>query len=62
MNYDRAGPVIVNTLAVVAFDDTGSACLYTSAAVHLVADLQGYFPADACDDVADVRMLDTRLR
>ena len=59
VNYDRAGPVIVNTLTVVAFDADGSACLYTSVGVHLVADLQGYF-ADGTFQAVAARLVDTR--
>lgn len=62
LNYDRAGFVIVNGLTTVPFGADGRACVFAHTAVHVVADLQGYFTPGAFDDVADVRLLDTRLR
>ena len=47
-------------LAVVRFDASGSACIFTSVATHVLADLQGYLADGAIDDVDDVRLLDTR--
>jgi hypothetical protein len=49
-------------VAFVHFDGIGTACLFTQAGTHLVADLQGYLAAGAFDDIADVRVLDTRIR
>jgi len=47
-------------LALVRFDDAGSACIYNRTAMHVIADLQGYLAANAVDDVPDRRLLDTR--
>ncbi len=60
VNFDRPG-AIVNGLATVRFDGSGTACIYLQASTHVVVDLQGYFAAAAFDDVADQRLLDTRL-
>ena len=60
VNFDRAG-AIVNGLATVPFDNNGTACVYIQASTHVVVDLQGYFDTAAFDDVADQRLLDTRL-
>lgn len=60
VNFDRPN-AIVNGLATVQFDANGTACVYTQASTHVVVDLQGYFSAAAFDDVADQRLLDTRL-
>jgi dienelactone hydrolase len=54
-NQTRAG------LAIVHFDNDGEACLFNQTSTHLVADLQGYFATGAVDDVADVRLADTRI-
>lgn len=59
LNADAAGQ-IRSGLSIVRFDSTGTACLYTNRATHLVADLQGYLVAGALDDVVDERLLDTR--
>lgn len=59
LNVDAAGKTVA-ALAFVRFDADGEACLYTSAASHLIADVQGYLAPDAFDDVADDRLLDTR--
>jgi hypothetical protein len=59
LNYDRPG-VVVAGLATARFDATGAACVYTDQPSHLVVDLQGYFEVGAFDDIADVRVLDTR--
>lgn len=59
LNADAAGQ-IRSGLAVVRFDGSGRACLFNQQATHLVADLQGWFAPGAFDDVADVRLLDTR--
>ncbi len=60
VNADRADQTIAN-LAFVRFGPGGTSCLFTSAAAHLVADVQGYLAAGSFDDVADTRLLDTRL-
>ncbi len=60
LNFDRAG-MTVSALTFVRFDDRGAACVFTSAATHVVADEQGYLADDAFDDVADERLVDTRL-
>jgi acetyl esterase/lipase len=59
LNADAAGQ-IRSGLAVVRFDGSGRACLFNQRATHLVADLQGWFAPGAFDDVADIRLLDTR--
>ncbi len=59
VNADAAGQTRAG-LALVAFDGAGTACLYSLGTTHLVADLQSYVAASAVDDVADVRLLDTR--
>ena len=51
----------VSGLAIVHFDNSGNACLFTSASTHLIADLQGYLTAGSFDDTAAERLLDTRL-
>jgi hypothetical protein len=58
---DRAGQTVAG-LAFVRFDPQGRACLFNQRATHLVADLQGYLADGAFDDLADVRLLDTRTR
>ncbi len=60
LNFDRAG-MTVSALTFVRFDASGTACLFTSAGAHLVADVQGYLGIGAFDDVDDVRLVDTRL-
>ena len=60
LNADRPGETRAG-LAIVHFDSAGEACLYNQSPTHLVADLQGYFTDGALDDVADVRLLDTRI-
>ncbi len=59
VNYDRAGATS-NGLTTVEFGADGTACVYTLAPAHLVADLQGYFVGDAFEDIPDRRLLDTR--
>lgn len=59
VNYE-AGAGDVAGLATVAFDEDGTACIFSSATTHLVIDLQGYFVDGAFDDIADIRVLDTR--
>ncbi len=61
INYDRPGATS-NGLTTVEFGADGRACVFTLAAAHIVADLQGYFVGDAFADVADTRLLDSRLR
>ena len=61
LNIDAVGQTIAG-VAFVHFDGSGTACLFTQAGTHLVADLQGYLAAGAFDDIADVRVLDTRIR
>ncbi len=59
VNADAAGEIRAG-LAVVAFDASGRTCVYDQTRTHLVVDLQGTFAPGALDDVADVRLLDTR--
>jgi hypothetical protein len=59
LNYD-AGATIAN-LTTVALDANGAVCLYTMAGAHLIADVDGYYPAGtAFHGTAPVRLLDTR--
>ena len=59
LNFDRAG-MTVSALTFIDFDDRGAACVFTSAATHVVADVQGYLAEDAFDDIDDERLVDTR--
>lgn len=59
VNADRAGQNVSN-LAIVEFDADGRACLYAQTSAHLVADLQAYLTPGTFDDIADLRLLDTR--
>jgi hypothetical protein len=58
-NYDGVNQ-IRSSLSVVRFDAAGEACIYTSTATHVVADLQAYLAPGAVDDIVDTRLLDTR--
>ena len=60
VNYDRAGTT-VNGLTTVQFGNDGTACVYALTSTHIVADVQGYFVGGAFEDVADVRVADTRI-
>jgi acetyl esterase/lipase len=51
---------IRSVLAVVRLDPSGRACVFNQTPTHLVADLQGYFAANAFDDLVDQRILETR--
>jgi acetyl esterase/lipase len=59
LNIDAPGQTRA-VLAFVRFGADGRACLFAQHATHLVADLQGYLGAAAFDDIADVRVLDSR--
>lgn len=59
LNIDAVGQTRA-ALAIVPFDADGEACVYNSAATHLVVDLQGYFADGSFDDITDDRLLDTR--
>jgi predicted esterase len=61
LNTDGAGQTIAG-LAFVHFDAQGHACLFNQADTHLVIDVQGYLADGAFVDIADERLLDTRLR
>ena len=61
LNLDAAGQTVAG-LAFVRFDALGRACLFNQTATHLVVDVQGYLADGAFDDIADVRLLDTRVR
>lgn len=53
-----------STIAVAAFarfDADGRICVYIHRSTHLVIDLQGYLADAAFDDIADERILDTRV-
>ena len=60
LNFERPGQNIVS-MAVLPFDENGEACLFTSAATHLVVDVQAYFAPGSFQDIADVRLIDTRI-
>lgn len=59
LNIDAAGQTR-SGLAVVQFDATGTACVFSSMSAHVIVDLQGYLTDGAFDDLADARLLDTR--
>ncbi|HRE00312.1 MAG TPA: hypothetical protein PLV68_03380, partial [Ilumatobacteraceae bacterium] len=59
LNADRAGQTVAG-LAVIRFDAKGEACVYNQSVTHVVVDLQGYLATAAFDDIADVRLVDTR--
>lgn len=59
LNFDRPGTIVAG-LATARFGDDGRVCVYTDQTTHLVVDLQGYFADGAFDDIADIRVLDTR--
>ncbi len=59
LNLDRAGQTR-SVLAVVRFDAAGRACVFNQPRTHVVVDQQGLFAPGSFDDVADVRVLDTR--
>jgi len=59
LNY-RAGQTIAN-LSVVSLDAAGAVCLTSMSPAHLIADLNGFFPADAgFHGTVPARLLDTR--
>jgi hypothetical protein len=60
VNYDMAG-ASVSGLTTVQFGADGTACVYALRSAHIVADLQGYFEAGTFDDIADRRLIDTRI-
>lgn len=60
LNSDAPGQTVAG-VAFVRFDAQGRACLFNQVSTHLVADVQGYLAEGAFVDVADVRVLDTRL-
>ena len=59
LNVSAAGETLAG-LAFVHFDASGRTCVYLQQSEHVVVDLQGYLTDGAFDDVADVRVLDTR--
>jgi hypothetical protein len=60
--YVDAPGQIVSALAIVGIPASGAACTYANVATHVVADRQGFMAPGAFDDIADVRILDTRMR
>ena len=48
------------SLALTRFGATGTSCLNNWMGTHMVADIQGYFAESAIDDIADLRLLDSR--
>ncbi len=61
LNTDAAGQTIAG-LAFVHFDDAGTACIYNQQRTDFVIDLHGTMAPGSFDDVADVRLVDTRSR
>lgn len=61
LNVDAPGQTIAG-LAFVRFDGNGRVCVFLQRSAHLVADLQAYLADGAFVDVADRRLLDTRVR
>lgn len=61
LNVDAVGQTIAG-LAFVRFDELGRVCLYTQAATDLVVDIQGTMTPGAFDDIADIRLLDSRVK
>ncbi len=60
-NINLAPGVIRSNLIVAPIAANGTVCLYTSAATHLVADVQGYAPSETSYvAVSPERLLDTR--
>lgn len=59
LNTDAAGQT-VQGLAVIRFGADGRACVFTQHPTHVVVDLQAYLTPGTFDDVADVRLLDSR--
>jgi hypothetical protein len=59
LNYSFGQTIANNT--IVALSATGSVCVYTDAAAHLLVDVNGYLPAASrVGTVAPARLLDTR--
>jgi predicted esterase len=61
LNVDAVGQTIAG-LAFVRFDAQGRVCLFAQAATDLVVDIQGTMAPGAFDDIADVRLLDSRVK
>lgn len=61
LNTDAAGQIVAG-MAVVRFGADGRACLFAQTSTHLVVDVQGWFTPGSFEDVADVRLLDTRVK
>jgi dienelactone hydrolase len=59
INADAAALTIAGA-AVVRFDSSGEACVYTAMETHVIVDLQGYLATGAFDDIDDTRLLDSR--
>ena len=60
-NVNTDGPGQVRAaLALTAFADDGTACIYNAMGTHEIADVQGYFASGVIADVPDRRLLDTR--
>ncbi len=59
LNYSSGQTIANNT--IVELSPTGSVCVYTDAAAHLLVDVNGYLPAGShVGTVAPARLLDTR--
>jgi predicted esterase len=60
LNTDRAGQTRAG-LAFARFDSNGEACVFNETPAHIIVDLQGYMADTGIDDVADTRLIDTRV-
>lgn len=60
LNVDAADQTVAGS-AFVRFGADGRACLFVQRAAHLVVDLQAYLVEGAFVDIADRRLLDTRV-
>ena len=59
LNTDAADQTVAG-LAFIHFDAAGTACVFSEHSTDLVVDLQGYMNPGAFDDIADVRVFDSR--
>jgi trimeric autotransporter adhesin len=60
-NINYTAGLTIAGLAIAKVSSSGSVCIYTSAATHLVADVGGYFPSTTSyGPLEPARLLDTR--
>jgi hypothetical protein len=60
VNVDAPGQTRA-VAATVVFDPAGSACVFNQEPTDIVVDIQGYYAPGVLDDIADERILDTRI-